>query len=352
MLKTVKAIAFSMFMSVMGLVTLTGCDSLIFDSEGDCDVVYRVKFKYDKNLKWADAFANEVKSVRLYAFDSDGVLVRRYDETGSVLADPDYSIELDLEPGTYRLLAWCGIDNAQAQADHFSIPESTVGVTTLTEMTCKLNRYADAAYGSVNNLRHEFMFHGLITAELPADDDGGEFVYTIPLTKDTNHVRIILQHLSGEDVDKSQFSFRFDDNNGFYAHDNALLDDEAIVYLPFDVTDGVAGLLGDDSGLKNAKTAIADFSIGRIMADHRNKLMLTITNKDGKNVARVPIVDYALLSKQYYAEAYDPTITDQDLLDRMDEYEMTFFIDENQKWVSAQINIESWRTVIQNYEID
>lgn len=70
---------------------LASCDSVIYDGEGDCSVTYRVAFRYDRNMKWADAFAHEVKSVHLYAFDKNGTLVWQNAEKGEALAaDNDY----------------------------------------------------------------------------------------------------------------------------------------------------------------------------------------------------------------------------------------------------------------------
>ena len=51
---------------------LYACDGLIYDGEGDCSVSYRVKFRYDYNMKFADAFAHEVDVVTLYLLDADG----------------------------------------------------------------------------------------------------------------------------------------------------------------------------------------------------------------------------------------------------------------------------------------
>ena len=51
---------------------LYACDGLIYDGEGDCSVNYRVKFCYDYNMKFADAFAHEVNVVTLYLLDADG----------------------------------------------------------------------------------------------------------------------------------------------------------------------------------------------------------------------------------------------------------------------------------------
>ena len=40
---------------------MVSCDSVLDYEQGDCTVEYRVRFKYDYNMKFADAFANEVK---------------------------------------------------------------------------------------------------------------------------------------------------------------------------------------------------------------------------------------------------------------------------------------------------
>lgn len=54
---------------------LYACDGLIYDGEGDCSVNYRVKFRYDYNMKFADAFAHEVNVVTLYLLDAEGRVV-------------------------------------------------------------------------------------------------------------------------------------------------------------------------------------------------------------------------------------------------------------------------------------
>ena len=68
---------------------------------------------------------------------------------------------------------------------------------------------------------------------------------------------------------------------------------------------------------------------------------------EDKVVLSVPIVDYALLVKGYYKRAMD----DQEYLDRQDEYNMTFFLDESGDWVSSTIIVNSWRVVLNNQTI-
>ena len=68
----IRTAVFKLLVLSVGGLALPGCDSVIYDGEGDCSVNYRVKFRYDMNLKFADAFASEVESVTLYLLDSDG----------------------------------------------------------------------------------------------------------------------------------------------------------------------------------------------------------------------------------------------------------------------------------------
>ena len=49
----------------------------VWDDDDDCPVEteYRVKFVHDYNMLFTDAFATQVRSITLYAFDEDGKLV-------------------------------------------------------------------------------------------------------------------------------------------------------------------------------------------------------------------------------------------------------------------------------------
>lgn len=161
---TVLAIIVSAFLFV-------SCDGMIYNDEGDCSVRYRLKFRYDMNLKFADAFAHEVKSVRLYAFTPDGELVWQSAEQGSVLASEEYAMPIDLAPGDYHLVAWCGLDNEES----FTLPDVSHGCH-LEDLHCKLKRQydmeTDVATGAQKRITcskqdlHP-LFHGTLDVSLP-----------------------------------------------------------------------------------------------------------------------------------------------------------------------------------------
>lgn len=339
-------------MVILSLATFVSCDSNVYDYEGDCSVTYRLKFRYDKNLKWSDAFANEVSSVHVYAFDSTGVLVWQKEEQINPTTAEYYSMLLDLPAGNYRLLAWCGLRNDGEREESFSVPEARVGETRIEQLQCALNRQYDES-GSYSEAHLYRLFHGTRDVSLPVNEDGGNYEYTMSLTKNTNHVRVILQHLSGEDVNEADFIFRIDDENGLMAHDNELMADENINYRPWDVKGVEAGI--DKNGsrvISHVKGVVADFTVGRLIETHRDKMILTITTKEGKRVARIPVIDYALMGKEYYEQEYHYPMDKREFLDRLDECVMTLFLDEDRKWISCVIEILSWRVVLSNVEVE
>lgn len=340
-----KQFGINFLMAVVMTLAFTACDSVIYDDEGDCSVTYRLKFRYDMNMKFADAFPHEVTSVAVYAFDESGTLVWQKSEKGEALAADGYAMTMDLQPGKYQIVAWCGTDNDAAEGESFAVNDMTVGTSTIDSLRCRLNRQHDGDGHAYTGSDLYALFHGTVSVDLPKDDNGGEYTYTLPLTKDTNHLRVILQHLSGEPVDPADFTFTLDDENGYLNYDNSLLDDEQITYRAWNTESGTAGSDDDSSAQTTVNVAIADLTVSRLMADR--KMYLTIANKEGETVVHIPFIDYALLVKGYY----NRSMGEQEYLDRQDEYSMTFFLDEQNQWVSSAIYINSWRVVVSNPEL-
>ena len=323
---------------------LTACDG-IYDDEGDCSTQYSVQFVYDRNMNFADGFAHAVKRVSLYAFDESGQLVYEKTEAGTALSQAGYRMNInDIEPGTYDLLVWA----EGAETDNtFSFPDVQRNVTRMDDLTCYMNREHDAAGEAY--IDHDLvpLFHGIATRQDLTENPGGERSVTVNLTKNTNVVRVVLQHLSGEAVNADDFEFTITDDNGWMAADNSLLEDETLTYHAWSVYDGEAALEGDaeSKAVTSVGAAIAELTVGRLMTDHRP--ILTIRNKEGETVLSIPLIDYALLVKGNY----NRDMSDQEYLDRQDEYNMVFFLDENDRWVNSTIYINSWKVVLGSIEV-
>ena len=90
-------------------------EGFIYEGEGDCGTYYNIAFKYDYNMKFADAFANEVNSVSLFVFDSNDTLVKSIAVNDSErVQSSGFSIPLELESGKYELVAWAGLMNEES----------------------------------------------------------------------------------------------------------------------------------------------------------------------------------------------------------------------------------------------
>ncbi|PWM25294.1 MAG: hypothetical protein DBX40_05075, partial [Clostridiales bacterium] len=233
--------------------------------------------------------------------------------------------------------------------------------TRLEELQCRLRREHDAT-GAYSGAKLYPLFHGMLDVSLPdLAYEGGEYTCTMPLTKDTNHVRVILQHLSGEEVNPDDFTFRIEEENGLMDYDNTLLPDEKITYRAYDKRSGTAGMGIDDypeaGGTNSARqtasrtiasvnVAIADLSIARLMEGR--KTYLTVETAWGDVAARIPLTDYALM----LMDGYDYEMTPQEYLDRQDEYSLVFFLDERDKWIATSVIINSWRVVLDDIDFE
>ena len=318
-------------------------NGLIFDGEGDCGVYYRIRFKYDYNIKFADAFANEVNSVALYVFDGNDVLVEEIATTDKqALSSGNFEIPLELDPGKYTLMAWGGLMDEES----FDLLADThVGSTKLQELQVKMHRQYDGNGNAVVSEDLLPLFHG--TLPLTVTDKPGTYTETMSLMKNTNVIRILLHEMSGHDVDADKFIFEINDDNGLYDWDNTLLDDEMITYSAWHQSTGSAEV--EDSDVKavtSVSVALAELTIGRMRAG--DSPVLHIRNRETcEDVFRIPVADYALLVKGHYRQG----MGDQEYLDRQDEYTMTFFLDEGE-WVSSVIYINSWRVVLNDTELN
>lgn len=323
---------------VMGLLLLlASCDSVLDFDYGDCAVEYRVRFKYDYNMKYADAFANEVKMVTLYAFDENGKFVYQRMEEGDMLARGGYSMKVEVEPGDYHLVTWAGLVDKS-----FAVPILIPGESTIDELTAKMNRIVETTTRNgetvgmvkekLSSLWHSERMQTFTRA-------GQEEIITLPLVKNTNSIRIVLQQMQGLQVDATKFEFSITDDNGWMNYDNSLLDDSMLEYLPYYKEQGTTQQKQSDGttrAVTQISVAVAQITTGRLVAGQHP--YLHITNKEtGEEVLTIPLIDYLLLTQQ---EGYD--MEPQEYLDRQDEYSMTFFLDENMNWLNTQIIINGW----------
>lgn len=105
------------------LMSALSCET-IYDDIAPCVTEYRVKFKYEYNIKDVDAFHKEVESVDLWLFSTDGRLVWHGSESGEVLRNEDYRMTVPVEPGVYDAVVWGGLKDRPVYVLGADKPES------------------------------------------------------------------------------------------------------------------------------------------------------------------------------------------------------------------------------------
>lgn len=322
---------------------LLSCDSVIYDDQAECVLKYMVRFKYDHNLKFADAFAHEVKQVTLYVIDDKGNVVWQKTESGDKLAAEDYAMEVDVAPGNYNLLAWCSSENPTT----FTTANSKMATELKTQF------HTEAHEDGTHHIKASLdrLYHGYVKDVNFPDAIEGKFTYTVPLTKDTNHIMVALQQLDGDPLDKDLVEFEITDDNVYLDWDNEpILGNQTTYHQWYKETitadmsaKAKTSRANEGEEVNSFAGVIAELTTSRLMADHKGKARLRVYRSDtGETIASIRLIDALLLVMNYDQRK---ELTPQQYLDYKDDYSLTFFLDANHKWLSGMIQIESWRLV-------
>lgn len=327
----------------LGLTGLTAC-TMVTDDLPPCPAKLSVRFVYDYNLKFADAFPHEVKSVSVWAFHHDGgTLAWSGAASGEALTEEGFTMETTLGGGTYDFVAWCGLE------DNAACTLATYKPASKEELVTTLNTTTDADGTRTAETYNPGLYHGCVSAYdyVVKSDQPSIACVTIPLTKDNNDLRVMLQHLDGSAIESKDFSVTITDGNWQLAWDNAVAaGSPQVCYKPWNVRYGATTRGGDKelpcsrTDITSVATLLSEFSTSRLMAD--SNATLTVHRKtDDRDIIRIPLIDYLLLVKGHYGE-----MSDQEYLDREDDYSMLFFIDSSSNWYTAGgIVINSWTVV-------
>lgn len=330
-----KRTVYKYFGMLFGAVAmLSGCD-VIYDELDACTQTYDVKFKFDYNILEADAFHSQVRSVNVWAFDESGRLAWKGSESGEALKSPEFSIPVDVAPGRkYSFIAWCGLQDPVKVASSDPASPTDLGVSLMLDKDSGGNLYSGKEIAG--------LYHGMaldVFLEKKQNDHVHQTV-EIPLMKDSKTVRFMLQHLDGSPIDRNDFEVTVTDNNSNLNWDNSIADGPWFDYRPWRIDYGQV-TSPERRTVTSVATLLYELSLSRLRAGH--DVYLTVhRNTDNRDIIRIPLVKYLLMVKGHYNEKY----SDQEYLDRMDEFNLLFFIDSNNNWYTASgIYINDWVVV-------
>ena len=307
----------AMWFVLIGSLIMTSCDSF---NEDLLECRLFVKFKYDYNMEFADAFHSQVDKVELYVFDKDGKFLFKQTEEGSMLGTGSYLMEVKLPVGQYQFMAWAGAH------DSYDITSLQAGVSSIADLKLQLKREETLIidkeleplwYGEINNV------------DFTGTTDQTE---VINLIKDTNKVRFVFQG-SNEDswgVDVNAYTYEIIESNGYLAHDNSLLGDDNLSFRPYHIEQ------------KNLAAGIVELNTMRFLAN-RNARFVVTEKATGKKVFNINLTDFLVMTK---IEGHN--MSAQEYLDRESEYKIVFFFADNDPWLVLQININGWTWYFQH----
>lgn len=327
------------------MTTIVACDSMIYDDEGDCSVHYRVGFRYTRNILNADAFGSQVTEVNFYLFRQDGSLAFHKKELRDVTTDNDFHIDVDVVPGTYDMIAWCGGKSLTDDPASFNIDKAE-NPDRIEDLRPYITLEAEEENNYFSRDIHP-LFYGYRDNVEFKDTYGVVDLEPLDLMKDTNHFSVVLQNSDGTTIDPDDINMTIEGTHSELTWQNQLAGNQDFHHRPWSMTPLSADF--DDKDVDTRTRADGDatynglraeFTTGRLMTDVKQKLTVK-NNKSGETIFSIPLVDYVLLVRDMYKKAH----SDQDYLDRCDDYSLVFFVNKNLDWNKARVIINGWRVV-------
>lgn len=319
----------------VGLVCAVGSCEKIYDDLEPCPQGVRLRFIYDYNMEFANAFPNQVDCLTVLFYDNEGNYVATRTNAGADLKDENYRMVVDLAPGSYRILVYGGME-CQESSFHFVTPPSA---TRYRDVQVELN--SDCLTFPVGTELHP-LFYGRLNVEVGAEDKNYR-EYTVPMMKDTNDVRLILQQIDGDPLEADDFDFVITDRNTLFAYNNDLIPQPDVHYQPWARGNSQVGEL-PAGGI--SQVCWAEISISRLVTGFEPNLTIT-RRSDGYKIVDIPLNNYLLLLKsQHFAN-----MKAQEFLDRQSRWNMIFFLDRNHEWLKTQIVVNDWVVRLNSIDI-
>ncbi|MCF0166919.1 MAG: FimB/Mfa2 family fimbrial subunit [Bacteroidales bacterium] len=318
----------ALLITALAALALTSC-KLVYEDQRPCE--FKVKFVYDYNMKFADATSNELDNVTLYVFDESGALAYQGKADKQTLEANDNCMIVPLKTGKYNMVAW---GNGKHEADAVVWNNGVGGIEA------EMSRFIDT--GSDNYLcsNIDALFYGKLEDSVPANAD---YTSVLHLMKNTNSVQVVLQQMTeSAEVDPERYLiYTVADNSAYDAKNEFVSTGAPTIYEAWDVK----GLLLTKSDYNGVK---AEMTIPRLKPNSGMRLIVEDRRSDSqKPIIDIPLADILLLVRNHYSE----TLTEQEYLDRQDDFSIMFFLQNNGSgdlWLNTHIYVNSWKVVLQD----
>lgn len=337
---------------VPAVAGLSSCDNVIYDNLDPCDEGVRLRFVYDYNMEFANAFS-QVTCLTVLVYNADGT----YRETRTVtdsnlLSDENWRLDIDLPEGDYKIIAYGGMAcpessyhfvETPAQGSHLSSLQVALNEDIMNKPDgTNLHKLFWGTTLDQNGPGPDTDFSKTIDVKVRQSTMGYE-EYTVFMMRDTNNLRVVMAELNGDPVSGEDFNFTVIDNNTLMGWNNDVIPTLPFSYKAFVSGQGSMGVLGNGN---EWNVAFAEMSFGRLDITQSPRLLITRAS-DGNEVVNIPLYYYFLLMKP---DEYK-TMPDQEFLDREHQWNMTFFLDEHWKWITVKIEVQDWVVRVNNPQL-
>lgn len=318
----------------------------VYEDEVPCPC--KLRFVYDHNMEWADAFASQVEKATLFIFDDQ----ERFITTKTIDCKQlnNNTLDLQLAPGRYTLVAWATSGDAGCYQYENAMKE---GTSTLQDLKLKLQCQAgEEDYGkNPADLWHGMLKDFHVQANQPTSD-------TLRLLKNTNRIKVLLQSVDGSPVGMEDYSLAITDANHAYAHDNSVLPHLAtLTYRPYqtrEVTIDNSAATPDAASRAEAdapatiSAITAEMATLRLMAD-RSPRFIVHNERTGRDLFNINLREY--LDKMRLSEHANLPL--QEFLDRENTWQVILVMgqknDGTKVMLSLQIN--AWRIIFNDVSL-
>lgn len=324
----------------IGLVILIGwmCQACIKDDMSHCGL--NIRFRYTYNITEADAFSQEADWVRLWVYDDRNRLVSQYQAEG-IRGTEDFILRIPYFPeGSYSFVAWAGSSDKTGEHSNFKIPDVAAG-SPKEELTARLPRHEDGISRTP--------FNALLNAAQEVEVTGVLQDLDIDMMKCTHTMRVILMPIDGaQTIEPAAYEFSIKDCNGWLAYNAEPYREDPVTYMPY-YQEAISDATNSKSETVTVSSAIvAELNTSRLIAKDKPRLIV----RDAANGKVVMDIDLAwLLSLQAIGE-HQAEWSNQEYLDRQDEFALTFFVDTDKgTWMQTHIIVNGWVLSLENIEL-
>lgn len=319
-------------------VFLLACER-IKDDRDDCGIY--LKFLYNYNMEYTDAFAAHVSTVDVLVFGADEIyLFSRHARREELIDGNRMFLNDNLEFGQYKLLTIGGLTN------HFRISESdgdplVAGQTRLEDVRIALKRQSENVSHEISSL--------WVASSIDIDYQADLSVYPISLIKDTNrfHLLLVRQNEYKKDIrtEASPYIFEIRTSEGaVYDHRNFPQLEETITYTSY-----AQAKTPEDEGLLAEK-----INTTRLIENEGYAYNLVVRNsKTGKI-----LWNYNLMTLLEHTKPDDTphhtSLSMQEYLDRQSEWNLTVLYkdtDMEDGFVALAVIINDWIVWLNEIEI-